>query len=83
MTHNLDWIRSFYAIQHPPANLAVTDLLGRTTGRRLYGAPLEQVPGSGYFAHRKSIRWRASGPPSPERRRRCWVCGRTARTPVG
>ena len=56
MTRNLDWIRSFYAIQHPPANLAVTDSSGRTTGRRLHGAPLEQVPGSAYFAHKKFSR---------------------------
>ncbi|MBA2953337.1 hypothetical protein GON03_03355 [Nocardioides sp. MAH-18] len=52
LSHNLDSMRWFYAIQDPPANVAVVDSAGRVTGQLAHGPAREQIPGSVYFAHK-------------------------------
>jgi hypothetical protein len=52
LTQHLGWINPLYAIQEPPADVAVTDSLGNVTGVSQAGAqPLQQIPGSIYVTN--------------------------------
>jgi len=48
LTRHLGWIKPFYMIQEPPADIRVIDHKGRVTGMGKKGKVRQQIPGSKY-----------------------------------